>query len=128
MLIALAPAAAAVATAWENSVVDVALSLKPAATGTETSSRWQLEQAAEAMSMSSDVSRAISSSSSLPVRLVCGAGCAPPLKFSSFRQPLAVVQAGRPKVDRYVARSDARVASTPASMIAMVLVLVDVAG
>src|SRR6266568_2594046 len=99
MLTTLAPRLAAVAVAWANSPVDVLLSVTPAVNGTETSSRWQLGQAADAMSMSSEVSTPICSSMLRPFLLVCGAGCAPPLKLTSFRQPLPVVHAGSPYVE-----------------------------
>src|SRR5262249_54851380 len=79
-----------------------------------TSRMWQLGQMAETMSTSSEISPA------QPVS-VAGSGLAAPFWFTLLKQPLAVVQAGRPNCDRYVPRSDSALGSSWASTIATVI-------
>ncbi len=79
MLTTEACAATAVFTACAKSPVLTSLSSSPSCQGTEISSRWQLPHAAETMSMSSEVSTAVCSSSYAPSPLCCAAGCAPPV-------------------------------------------------
>jgi hypothetical protein len=58
-----------------------------------TNRMWHCGQIAETMSTSSEIS------SAQPV-LPAGSGLAAPFWFTLRKQPLAVVQAGRPKVER----------------------------
>src|SRR6266487_821714 len=78
-----------------------------------TSRILQLEQIAEAMSRSRDISSAQPESTA-------GSGLAVPFWFTLWKQPFAVVHAGSPNCDRYVPRSASAVGSSCASTIAMV--------
>src|SRR5882672_8936408 len=74
---------------------------------------WQLGQIAETMSTSSEISPA------QPLSLV-GSEVVEPVWLTFEKHPLAVVQAGRPYWERYVARSDSAFGSLYASTIATV--------
>src|SRR5579883_3311956 len=79
-----------------------------------TKRMWQLGQIAETMSISREIS---------PAQPVSGAGSglAWPFWLILRKQPLAVVQGGRPKVERYIAKSDSALGSSKASTIATVI-------
>jgi len=78
-----------------------------------TSRMWQLGHTADTASRSSAIS---------PPQPESAAGYEPatPLWFTFLKQPLAVVQAGSPKCDRYIARSDSALGRSYASTIATV--------
>src|SRR5690349_11830220 len=100
-----APSRAAVSTAAARASIPLLFAC--------TSRILQLGQIADTMSRSSEVSPPHPWS---PV----GSGEVAPSWLTTFRQPLAIVHAGRPKVDRYVARSASTFGSPYASTIATV--------
>src|SRR4051812_46757631 len=78
-----------------------------------TSRILQLWQMARATSTSREISRPQPESGG-------GSGLAAPFWLTFLKQPLAVVQAGSPKVESYVARSDSMLGASKASTIAIV--------
>src|SRR5205085_465124 len=90
-----------------------AVSLQPRGLLALTSRIVQSGQTAEPRSTSSEISPAQPASG-------LGSGLAAPFWFTLRKQPLAVVQAGRPNCDRYVARSDSALGSSMASTMATV--------
>src|SRR5258707_4986227 len=78
-----------------------------------TSRMWQFGQIADAMSRSREISRP-------QPEFVAGSGEVAPLWLTFLKQPLAVVQGARPKVERYTPRSASAFGSSYASTMAMV--------
>src|SRR5262249_22448936 len=105
LLIAFAPIVAARFTAVPRLASD--------ALDASTSRMWQFGQTAEAMSRSSEISSAHPASTA-------GSGEAAPFWFTFRKHPLAVVHGARPKLLRYVPRSDSAFGESIASTMAMV--------